>query len=511
MLGRSDMAANSAGGFVWTIDKWARLHRFLIIGSDAGTYYIGKQKLTRQSAECVLECAAEDGKRTVDLIVDISVSGRAPKNDPALFALALVMAYGDDKTRSFAFQALPKVARTGTHLFQIVDFINEGGWSRGKRSAVASWYLDKETDKLAYQLVKYRNREGWTHRDVLRQVHPKTDDPVMQDVLAFAAGKMDPTADDLESIIKDYLQAQESTSPERTVTILQRNPNLPREALRTEHLVSPKVQMQMLENGMPMTALVRNLGNLSKSGVLTPMSDAEKIVCDQITNQEHITKSRIHPIQLLTALKTYGAGHGLMGKGTWNVNAKVVDALDAAIYLSFGNVEPANKKTLLALDVSSSMEWGSIKGLNMSAAEASAMMAMVTAATEMQHMIVAFTDGLTVLNFSPRQRLDDILATTRSMNFGSTDCAMPMIAAMQQDWKIETFIVYTDSETWAGMAHPAEALQQYRKHSGIPAKLVVCGMVANNFSIADPNDAGMLDVVGFDTATPNVISDFSRS
>ena len=34
-------------------------------------------------------------------------------------------------------------------------------------------------------------------------------------------------------------------------------------------------------------------------------------------------------------------------------------------------------------------------------------------------------------------------------------------------------------------------------------------MTSNGFSIADPNDAGMLDVVGFDTATPQVISGFA--
>ena len=44
---------------------------------------------------------------------------------------------------------------------------------------------------------------------------------------------------------------------------------------------------------------------------------------------------------------------------------------------------------------------------------------------------------------------------------------------------------------------------------GIGAKLVVIGMVSNGFTIADPNDAGMLDVVGFDTATPSVIADFA--
>ena len=64
--------------------------------------------------------------------------------------------------------------------------------------------------------------------------------------------------------------------------------------------------------------------------------------------------------------------------------------------------------------------------------------------------------------------------------------------------------------TWAGGVHPARALADYRHASGIDARLVVVGMVSNGFSIADPKDPGMLDVVGFDTATPQLISDFAR-
>ena len=71
--------------------------------------------------------------------------------------------------------------------------------------------------------------------------------------------------------------------------------------------------------------------------------------------------------------------------------------------------------------------------------------------------------------------------------------------------------VYTDSETWAGKIHPKQALDQYRQKMGIPAKVVVVGMTATEFSIADPNDAGMMDVVGFDTAAPNLIRDFAVS
>jgi 60 kDa SS-A/Ro ribonucleoprotein len=53
-----------------------------------------------------------------------------------------------------------------------------------------------------------------------------------------------------------------------------------------------------------------------------------------------------------------------------------------------------------------------------------------------------------------------------------------------------------------------QALREYRQRTGIPARLTVVGMVSNGFTIADPNDGGMLDVVGFDSAAPALISDF---
>lgn len=37
---------NAAGGFAWQLDNMARLRRFLIIGSEGGTYYVTEQRLT---------------------------------------------------------------------------------------------------------------------------------------------------------------------------------------------------------------------------------------------------------------------------------------------------------------------------------------------------------------------------------------------------------------------------------------------------------------------------------
>jgi 60 kDa SS-A/Ro ribonucleoprotein len=158
----------------------------------------------------------------------------------------------------------------------------------------------------------------------------------------------------------------------------------------------------------------------------------------------------------------------------------------------------------------------------LSCREASAAMALVTAATEPRHFFTAFTEGgyrsvhrgvtsgLVPLSISPRQRLDDVVRQVETFPFGGTDCALPMIEAEKQRWAVDLFVVYTDSETWAGDVHPAQALRRYRERTGIAAKLVVVAMASNGFTIADPEDAGMLDVVGFDASAPQLIADFAR-
>src|SRR5205823_3020438 len=106
-----------------------------------------------------------------------SDAGRAPKNDPAIFALAMCAKLGDEATRREAHRALEKTCRIGTHLFHFARDIEAfGGWGRGTRRAVAGWYTNMPAEKLAFQAVKYPSRDGWSHRDLLRLAHPKTDD-----------------------------------------------------------------------------------------------------------------------------------------------------------------------------------------------------------------------------------------------------------------------------------------------------------------------------------------------
>jgi 60 kDa SS-A/Ro ribonucleoprotein len=175
---RSTQVPNSAGGYAWAVDDWTRLRRFLVLGSEGGSYYASERALTRKNAEAVERCIAADGERAVAEIARISHEGRAPKNDPALFALAMAAGADDERTRKAALDALPQVARTSTHLFQFATFV-EGfrGWGRSLRRAVGRWYAARPVDGLAYQAVKYRQRDGMTHRDLLRLAHPVAETP----------------------------------------------------------------------------------------------------------------------------------------------------------------------------------------------------------------------------------------------------------------------------------------------------------------------------------------------
>jgi len=46
----SDQVPNSAGGYAWKVDDWTRLHRFLVLGSEGGSYYAIERALTAENA-----------------------------------------------------------------------------------------------------------------------------------------------------------------------------------------------------------------------------------------------------------------------------------------------------------------------------------------------------------------------------------------------------------------------------------------------------------------------------
>lgn len=541
------MVPGSSGPETWPVDDWTRLDRFLILGHEGGSYYASEQKMTKEAAEVVRRCLTLGPARTIARIVEVSTKGRAPKNDPAIFALALCAAEGEQRLesggtiRQLAFWALPQVCRIGTHLFHFLRDYEalrpKGRYGRSVRRALAGWYENKQGGDLAYELLKYRQRDGWSHRDVLRLAHPAGRSADHAVLYRWATHGLEEKAiPQLPPRVLAYerMQVLPGSKPSETfigtaVNAI-REHRLPWEAVAPELRSEPGIWRALLGQ-MPYEATVRNLAAMTRNGALAGVGPELDLVLARLGNRDLIRKARFHPIKALVALRTYASGQPLRGRGEgWAPIKAIVQALDEAFYQAFdATLEARPQRLVLALDVSGSMEGGDVAGIpGLSPRNASAALALVFMRQFPQHEVVCFSasgtrlgpgrsrgwsphyggDAISRLPLTPGLRLDQAEAVVSGLDFGATDCSLPMRWAQEQKVQADAFVILTDSETNSHGVHPSEALKAYRRASGIRAKLVVVGMVSNGFSIADPSDAGMLDVVGFDTVVPQLVADF---
>lgn len=505
--------ANDAGGYYYPVDDFAKLERFLILGTESGTYYANPVDLTKENAEIVSKLLVSDGPRVVEKIVEISKNGRAPKNDPALLALALAASAEDLATRREALSVLSQVARTGTHLLMFASYVNcFRGWGRGLRRAVANWFIDKNQENLSLQVVKYAQRDSWSLRDLLRLSHPSTLDeakialfdwtchPEKEEAISSAREKF--------RLIEGKYQAKQASDHIELAEII-RKYSLPREAVPTDYLNYKEVWDALLVD-MPIGAMIRNLGKMSNVGLLEPFSDANDYVATRLVDKEQLKKARIHPISLLLVLKTYANGKGGKGSLKWSPFGKILEALNDSFDKSFETVEPTGKKILVGIDVSGSMTGATCVGSSMlSSVEAAIAVGMLFVRTEENVHTMAFDTDSYEFPITAKQRLDDVIKNMTKWG-GGTDLSIPIAYALKKNLVVDAFVIITDNETWAGKSHAVQVLYQYRKKINPSAKLIVLATSASRGSICDPNDGLSLGVAGFDSSVPLLVSDFIR-
>jgi hypothetical protein len=316
---------------------------------------------------------------------------------------------------------------------------------------------------------------------------------------------------------------------------LVRDHGLVREQIPTHLLNSSDIWTELLkskgangkQNGMPLEALMRNLGKLSSLPNFMPTNT--EFICARLSSEEDIQKSRIHPFKALIASKIYGMGKALKGALAWTVSPRVHDQLTTTFMRSFKNVAPTGRRYMAALDVSGSMSVACMGCPAISCRQASAALAHMLYETEPHVYVRGFTSSTTsgysissrpvspddgFRNFDHLVRrgmtLDQFIRATDAP-YGATDCSLPMLRAIDENLDVDVFIVMTDNETFAGKVHPQVALENYRKHANKPdAKLIVVGMTANSLTIADPNDRNTLNLAGFDASMPEIIAMFVR-
>jgi 60 kDa SS-A/Ro ribonucleoprotein len=511
-------AQTHEGGIAFVADDWARLRRFLILGSESGTFYVGAKELSADNVSVVQRCLDADWQRTLETIREVSQGGLAHKNEPAILALAIASASKNQETREAAlYLMLPKVCRTGTHLLHFVAYCKAiRKSSRMWRTAVGNWFNTKDSNDLAYQAVKYKNRDGWAMADVLRLARPSPQSAAHSAIYKWLVdGELSMETPRLIREAEDIGLSNDAGVEAQRI----RDHRIPREAVPTEWLNEVDIWEALLED-MPMTAMIRNLAKMTAIGLIAPGSNAEQKVVAQLAAESVLHRARVHPLSLLLALKVYEQGHGDKGSLSWTPSKRIINALDESFYAAFKNVTSTGKRIRLALDVSASMDGNRISGTVIDARMASAAMALVTAAVEPNASFVAYSSQLVPVNIRPSMRLDDVMRTLQRIPMGGTICHLPIQEAMQGRESYDAFVSYTDSETGGGsygyvykyggsaLGSYSDALSRYRSEINPQARSVVVGLTAGEFTLNDPADLLGLDVAGFDASAPALIGGF---
>ncbi len=503
----AEMIQGRSGGYMFKADLWQTLRRCLLIGTANSTYYAGKHELTNDFVNVLEKAIQADPQRVASEILYAS-DGRSINNSAPIFAL-VILSMGDAPEAKRAFQEIfSQVVRTGSHFYEWMSYTKSvRGFGKIVREAGQNWLARQDIKGLAYQLLKYQQRQGFSHRDALRLFHVK------------------PPTDEHNQLFQWVLNGWSELPPQIPSEALsqiwwyewlKRHPEQTHQAIAqgrlTHEMAAPVGKMdrqawQLLFNEMPSGALLRNLGSLTELGVLR--ADARKNldrVQAVLNSRNHLRKGRIHPIDVLKALKTYQSG-GQLGRSqkTWTPVPRVIDILEKALELSFDVLQPTGKTFLHAVDVSGSMSYYSVSSIGLSCCEIATTMALATAKAEKNYRILGFADDFRDLGISKRDSFNSAIQKASNQNFGGTDASVAYRWAIDQRFHADVFCFWTDCESWAGYQHPSQALVEYRRRVNPNAKAVYVTLAPYNISLVDPQDANSWDLAGFDPSSPRLI------
>ncbi len=270
-------------------------------------------------------------------------------------------------------------------------------------------------------------------------------------------------------------------------------------------LSSPEV-WDALRPGLGFTALMRNLARFARLGL--KITDEE---LERLANPQNLHYGCPHPVNFLSAWRTYSQGKGERGTTTWTPDQRVNDALEAGFYNSFKNLKPSDKKVFFGLDISGSMGWTQSTVVGLNCREVAA--AMVMAAIRQQpYALYGFSHNLIELDIRKHWGLDEVMNYMDGLPFGATNCSLPMqFAANQKIQDVDLFAIYTDNDTNSSRGEPPfQALERYRSVGNPNASFAAVACAGNAFTISNPNDWGSMDFCGFDSGVPGMLTDLAE-
>lgn len=483
---------------------WNQLNRFLLIGNELGFYESPMPDLRGRPTPVLDRCLGDDGVRVVRLAANLLVSGRPYRPEPALYAIARALALGDAATRHEALELLPIAARSGAHLFQLVDYLGPpAGWSGALRAAVGRWYSHGTAVELVNLVLRSPREGAGSHRAVLASAdaHPVTKGQAAVFNWIAHGTLTGPMVDDPALELLSAYELLQTTHSEAVVAaLLRRWPHL-REDVPVGWLTSPVVWREILPT-LSSDALVRWLPRLAN----TPLLHEEGRMRADLLQRLRLGGLSQAPLAPVVALKALGAVRDACRR---HAQPRSED-LEAALLNLFHARVQATRRTratlVVAIDPAASTAADGLPDLpGLAPRTALAALALMAASAAERVHVLAFGRALTPIVLAPDERLDTLIAKLEAVPAGRVDASAPIDWAVRHAVDADAFLVLSGTRPLAG--EPEASFTRYRDMAGRRASWLGVSTGPHRLCPTPPADLNMMEAHGLDAGLSALILD----
>uniref|UniRef100_A0A7C4R5F6 TROVE domain-containing protein n=1 Tax=candidate division CPR3 bacterium TaxID=2268181 RepID=A0A7C4R5F6_UNCC3 len=480
------------------------------------TFYVGKDELKEDTVRVLEKMKNKDPEFLAKALVFARNEGYLQK--VPTMGLAVLSTSDARGGKEFFKKAFNKIIQTPDNLSEFVRVVKKENIRKGLGGVALNSVKEWLKNISGYQAVKYsatstNNREKFTLRDILKLARPKPENKEMEERFGWIVNGWKEVGEQ-ESPTNPQIWALEkikrSENNEEIIDLIERA-KLPWEAvIPAVKKMNPEIWESLMRQ-MPYMALLRNINNFSKNGLLEKDENVEYIV-SKLTSQRELEKAKVLPFRLYTAWKAY------QSKNKDNsVDSRIVNALETALENSFVNIPEIKGSLAIGSDVSGSMSMQVSDKGDTSCREICGVFtgALLKKSKDKTH-VLPFETVVKKENFLAS---DSILTNTEKiarMGGGGTAVGAPIEHLLKKKIKVDNFIGITDNEDWAyGRDYFSrysflEAWREYKKTINPKAKAFLITLAPYRDAVAPQNEKDVHFIYGWNESVLKYISQNSE-
>ncbi|HEX5051401.1 MAG TPA: RNA-binding protein [Planctomycetota bacterium] len=441
---------NESGGPAWSLSNEQALALFAATGCLEQTFYAtGKEQL-----EAVLALANACEPRFVAQTAVFAREQGCMKDLPAL--LCAVLAVRDGALLASVF---PRVIDSGKMLRNFVQIVRSGQVGRKSlgtlpRRLVRDWFAARSEQQLFDASIG----ASPSLADIVKMVHPKPATPARGNLYAYLIGKpFDASLLPAEVQQFELFKLGVAALPDISFQFLSALP-------------LDEAQWRTIAQRASWTTLRLNLNTFQRHGVFA-CAETTALLAARLGDAEQVRRAKAFPYQIMTTLFHLDA----------EIPAGIRQALTTALDLSTANVPTLPGRTVVAVDISGSMQspvTGHRKGSTTAATclDTAALFAAAILRQNPGATVIPFHDRVCDVVLDASAPVLTTSAQLRALPSGGTNCSAVLALLNQRRESADTVIYLSDNQSWvdAGQGTGTAMLAEWRrfKHRNRAARLV---------------------------------------